>query len=311
MFYSKYTSQLFPARIGVPRLLFFMAAALGIILYVSPGRAYGLQTQDSKGKERSDSTAAQNKPATNRKSLKAARVGKAGRKHSKAGMTYIPAGWFYMGCAPADIQCRDDEKPYHRVYLSAYYIDTNNVTVSDYAGCVSAGACTKPAAGDCCNFGIHGMDNYPANCVSWDQANRYCKWAKKRLPTEAEWEKAARGTQGRIYPWGNEWDPDKACFNKGFTCPAGSYPAGAGPYGVMDMAGNVYNWVHDFYAADYYSGSPQQNPKGPGQGAYRVLRGGSYLNLSWQLRTSSRNYLAPADRYVNTGFRCAVTSSKP
>jgi len=221
------------------------------------------------------------------------------------GMAYIPAGWFWMGCSPNDNECNRDEKPYHKVYLDAYYIDKNDVTVDEYNKCVNAGACT---AASCTGDG----GDHPRNCVDWNQANAYCKWAGKELPTEAQWEKAARGTDGRIYPWGNEWDASKACFNTGNgTCAVGSYPQGASPYGVMDMAGNVLNWCRDWYNAKYYANSPDHNPTGPGSGEYRVLRGGSWGgDITGILRVSYRNNGDPSNWGGNGGFRCIRQVSK-
>jgi formylglycine-generating enzyme required for sulfatase activity len=227
------------------------------------------------------------------------------------GMVYIPAGWFWMGCAPKDNQCDNDEKPYHRVYLSAYYIDKNDVTADDYAKCVNAGACTVSDTRGNCNYGAPGRENNPINCVTWDQANTYCQWVGKRLPTEAEWEKAARGTHGRIYPWGNAWDCKKSCNSvkpckHESTCPVGSYPKYASPYGVMDMTGNVANWTNDWYDEHYYEKSPSKNPQGPDSGKEFVVYGGSWsVCVTHNLRTSDRNGIIPLRSSRGIGFRCA------
>ncbi len=236
-------------------------------------------------------------------------------KHTSESMVYIPAGWFWMGCSPNDSNCGDDEKPYHKVYLSAYFIDKNDVTVDEYTRCVNAGGCTQPITGQYCNWGVSGRGDHPINCVDWNQANTYCQWRGKELPTEAQWEKAARGTNGRIYPWGNEWDASKACFNQSSTCAVGSYPSGASPYGVMDMAGNVWDWCRDWYDANYYASSPDHNPTGPDSGRYRVFRG----HLSWITdyppfgRASRRGGDAPyvpSHGGLNNGFRCIRQASK-
>jgi formylglycine-generating enzyme required for sulfatase activity len=226
-------------------------------------------------------------------------------------MVYIPAGWFWMGCAPKDKQCDNDEKPYHRVYLSAYYIDKNDVTADAYAQCVNSGACTVSDTRSGCNYGVKGKGDNPINCVTWDQANTYCLWVGKRLPTEAEWEKAARGTDGRIYPWGNTWDCKKCCNSvkpckHETTCPVGSYSKYTSPYGVMDMIGNVANWTRDWYDEHYYEKSPYKNPQGPESGKEFVVRGGSWsVCVTNNLRTSNRNGVIPLRSSRGIGFRCA------
>jgi len=170
------------------------------------------------------------------------------------GMCLIPAGSFWMGCNSAvDNDCDSDESPYHEVTLSGYYIDKTEVTVDDYADCVTAGACTAPStASSYCNWEVSGKGNHPVNCVNWSQAGEYCTWAGKRLPTEAEWEKAARGTDGRKYPWGNEDatceyavmdDGVNGCGTDSTWNVCSKSPAGDSPYGLCDMSGNVWEWV--------------------------------------------------------------------
>ena len=199
-------------------------------------------------------------------------------------MARVPAGTFTMG-HPSDNPYAL-EAPAHRVTLDAYCIDRTEVTVDAYAKCVAAGGCAEaPRTWDhlpgnpvypdpgLCNGGKPGLEEHPINCVTWFHAEAYCAWAGKRLPTEAEWEHAARGDDGRTFPWGND-DPvrdgpedDKLVWharglqqNVSITMPVGSFPAGASPYGLLDMAGNVEEWVADW--AEIYAPDPVKNPKG-------------------------------------------------
>ncbi len=225
-------------------------------------------------------------------------------------MMYVPAGPFTMG---SDVN-KDDEKPAHTVTLDAFWIDKFEVTNAMYALCVKAGRCSVPiprtSEKNTSYYGNSQFDNYPVINVSWDAANAYCRWAGRQLPTEAQWEKAARGADGRIYPWGKA-EPDKSKLNYaknvGDTTEAGKYPDGASVYGAMDMAGNVMEWVSDWFDPKYYSASPKQNPTGPTSGKRHILRGGAWNDESFFVRTSYRAVWDVPELTQNyIGFRCAA-----
>ena len=223
-------------------------------------------------------------------------------------MVNVPAGDFTMGSNDVG----NDAQPIHTVYLDAFWIDKYLVTNAFYKKCVDAGKCSAPSEVKSYTrssyYGNVSFDNYPVIYVSWDDATKYCAWAGKRLPTEAEWEKAARGTTGRVYPWGNSFDKNllnSAEGGKGDTTAVGSYPAGASPYGALDMAGNVWEWVADWYGDTYYASSPRNNPKGPSSGQYRVLRGGSWLSGEYVARAATRLNGVPGNRLDGLGIRCA------
>ena len=241
------------------------------------------------------------------------------------GMVDVPAGAFWMGCnAVLDQACQVDEAVQHLVNLSAYRIDVTEVTVGEYAHCVATGGCEPPIGGaNACYYGQDGMDHRPVSCVSWPQAADYCAWADRRLCTEAEWEKAARGgcetlpdadcAAGMpVYPWGAETatcdyavmdDGGLGCGTKS-TWDVGSKPAGVSPYGALDMAGNVWEWVGDWYGVDFYGVSPAQDPTGPPTGTVRVARGGAYKNDATWVRSSDRDYSPPGAGALAVGFRC-------
>jgi formylglycine-generating enzyme required for sulfatase activity len=224
-----------------------------------------------------------------------------------ATLVYVPAGEFTMGS-----NGYDDEKPVHTVYLDAFWIDKTEVTNKMYAKCVDAGVCTKPTNTNSRNhssyYGNSEFDNYPVIYVNWNMAKTYCEWAGRRLPTEAQWEKAARGTDARIYPWGDDAPNDTLLnynYKVGDTAKVGSYETGKSPYGAYDMAGNVWEWVNDWYQSDYYAvlGDSVSNPQGPSSGDRRVLRGGAWVDNS--ARSAIRYGDDPSLAAINVGFRCA------
>ena len=222
-----------------------------------------------------------------------------------AELVYVPAGDFLMGAADDDPQAYYDERPQHVVYLDAYWIDKTEVTNEQFGRFVDA---TGYEAGPWWRDEAAGKANHPVVYVTWFDAKAYCEWAGRQLPTEAQWEKAARGTDGRMYPWGNEAPDASRCnfdLGVGGTTPVGSYPAGASPYGALDVAGNVWEWVVDWYDEGYYANSPSRNPTGPDSGEYRVLRGGSWYSYSRSVRSSSRTGCFPDLRDGRGGFRCA------
>jgi serine/threonine protein kinase/formylglycine-generating enzyme required for sulfatase activity len=225
-------------------------------------------------------------------------------------MVYVPQGTFTMGYAKG----YPDEQPAHTVTLDAFWIDRTEVTNAMYALCVSAGTCQPPdnysSATRGSYYGTSQYADYPVIYVSWDAARAYCRWAGGQLPTEAQWELAARGTNNRIYPWGDSPPGCKlanynGCF--GDTSVVASFHAGRSVYDAFDMAGNVWEWVNDWYDGEYYSRSYAKNPQGPITGKYRVLRGGSWLYYQDGLRLSLRGGDIPEAAKNDIGFRCART----
>ncbi len=228
-------------------------------------------------------------------------------------LVYIPAGEFQMGSKDG----ADDEHPIHTVYLDAFWMDTTEITNLQYSLCVSAGECNAPSEirsnSRPSYFNDPDYADYPVIYISWDDANNYCVWAERKLPDEAQWEKAARaGWEGVDYPWGSEqptcqlgevnganfWD----CLGDD-TMQVRSFAPNR--YGLYDMTGNVWEWVWDWYDEDFYQNSPDNNPTGPAIGEYRVVRGGSWYYTSWYLRNAYRTGAPPLNRDSNLGFRCA------
>ena len=231
----------------------------------------------------------------------------------------VPAGHFEMGSEEFQ-----DESPARDVYLDAYYVGLREVTTVEYAACVADGACPEAATGDACNGERPDRARHPANCVSWYDARRYCAWAGMRLPTEAEWEKAARGRFGRRYPWGED-PPDGGdrsgceratmmwaglglgCGEDG-TAPVGVRAEGASPYGLDDMTGNVWEWTVDGYRRDYYRNAPDENPVNRSPTSHRVVRGNSwyYSDPNPDLRAANRFRFRPLRWYPYVGIRCVA-----
>jgi eukaryotic-like serine/threonine-protein kinase len=228
-------------------------------------------------------------------------------------MLYVPAGSFRMGeeAAIAFAECQktytcgmdwyENAQPVHTVELNAFWIYKTEVTNAAYLKCTQSGACDRAS-------GTGASDSYPVTNVNWQDAANYCTWAGGRLPTEAEWEYAARGTDGRLYPWGNETATCSlaslgSC--SGMT-EVGSHTDGASFYGALDMAGNVWEWVSDWFGVAYYASSPRDNPQGPSTGAIRVKRGGSFTNVAGFMIASSRGMENPKNRTKFNGFRCVM-----
>ena len=221
-------------------------------------------------------------------------------------MVLVSAGEFTMGSNDEN----DDAKPVHTVYLDAFYIDKYEIINALYKACADSGVC-QPLRSDSVTrpnyYGNPQFDNYPVIFVDWNMAMAYCEWRGARLPTEAEWEKAARGTDGRIFPWGEGIDKTFANYNDyvGDTTAVGSYEIGQSQYGVYDMAGNVWEWVADWYSETYYQNSPLTDPLGPDSGEYHVVRGGSWNYVVDVIRSAHRSKGDGTIAQGGLGFRCA------
>lgn len=236
----------------------------------------------------------------------------------EATLVCVPAGEFLMGADDDDEQALDREKPQHKVYLDAFWIDQTEVSNRQYAQCQAEGGCVRDLNSGDSSFtrtdylGNPAYDTYPALIFVSSDAVEYCEWAGRRLPTEAEWEKAARGSDGRTYAWGNEalncnYVNHGDCAED--TTAGDSHPAAASPYGALHMTGNVWEWVNDWYDPDYYLDSPLENPQGPENGEYRIRRGGGWRSLSAHLRVTNRASGAPKHYFDGQmGFRCAMNA---
>jgi formylglycine-generating enzyme required for sulfatase activity len=227
-------------------------------------------------------------------------------------MVAIPAGPFVRGTNVGGY----DEKPERPIYLDAFSIDRYEVTNHQYQAFVAATGHRKAAPPSRYAKNLSRMRgvNQPVTYVSWEDANDYCRWKGKRLPTEAEWEKAMRGVDGRLWPWGNDQDPtasNRASAKDGYdaTAPVGTFKRDVGPFGVADGAGNVMEWVADWYAEEAYRNPDDRDPTGPNHGVFRVLRGGGYTTTGNDVRITSRSKMVPDFRDETIGFRCVVSGS--
>jgi len=232
-------------------------------------------------------------------------------------MVLIPAGEFTMGSDPGlDPEALDDEGPPHRLHLPDFYLARSPVTNAQYAAFVQATGHSAPYHW---GGGVppRSKELHPVVNVSWHDALAYCNWLAEvtgkpyRLPSEAEWEKGARGDDGRIFPWGSEWNPARCNGredDQGDTTPVGAYPAGASPFGLLDMAGNVWEWTSSVYAAYPYNPADGREDLQAGDDVRRVLRGGAFVNLGWRVRSAFRGHDLPDFSFYDRGFRVALDS---
>jgi formylglycine-generating enzyme required for sulfatase activity len=222
-------------------------------------------------------------------------------------MVPVPAGEFLMG---SDENPDGDNFPARKIWLDEFQIDKHEVTVAEFSRFVQETRYPYPEKSlTPCHYGDSGRGNYPMNCVSWADANAYAVWAGKALPSEAEWEKAARGPDGRKYPWGAApFQPGYAAVGQATASPVGTHLRDVSPFGVMDMFGNVSEWVADWYSSAYYATAPERNPTGPASGSHKVLRGGLYpqpVNAA-SLTRRRRNLPTAGAYYPGVGFRCVI-----
>jgi formylglycine-generating enzyme len=227
------------------------------------------------------------------------------------GTKLIPSGQVWRGCLMGDDNCDANEEPGGMIDVSAFFLDQFEATVAEYERCINADVCEPTADQVDCNLTHTDRDDHPANCLSWNHATAYCEWRGMRLPTEAEWERAARGDQPQLYPWGDdtptcELAAIETCGSS--TSPVGSLREGDSPFGIADMTGNVSEWVSDYYAADYYEQSQgEADPQGPDSGSDRSIKGSAFTvppGFPAQ-RISKRNSAAPDAALRIYGVRCA------
>ncbi len=226
---------------------------------------------------------------------------------NKRRMIHIPGGPFTMGGREEDSP--DNERPAHQVHISSFYMDTYPVTNQDYREFVNCTGQTTPIHWQRGTYPT-GLARHPVVNVSYHDAKAYADWMGARLPTEAEWEKAARGTDERLYPWGNRFVDGERCNSNnmiGTTLPVDEFPLGRSPFGIWDMSGNTYEWCGDYYEGNYYPFSPATNPKGPEGGQERVIRGGFFAETRPNVRTTHRNSAPETHTRENVGFRLAIS----
>ncbi len=237
-------------------------------------------------------------------------------KEENLGFVRVEAGEFQMGSDKSDPDAVDHEFPRHKVVVSEFYIARYPVTVAQF------GVFIEDSGYDAGKEWKNSVDNHPVVDVSWDDANAYCKWLREklkeidfgevRLPTEAEWEKAARGNKESIYPWGDKQDTNKMnCYETGIgnTSSVRCFPENDNPYGLLDMNGNIWEWCQDWYDSEYYKNSPENDPTGPETGSSRVLRGGSWFIGAGVCRSAGRSRGGPGFRGRDTGFRLVLPGS--
>jgi len=260
-------------------------------------------------------------------------VAPSGSIKDKAAMVVVPGGYFIRGdrnvkpgkkiLGVTENKKKNDNTPARRIYLDTFRIDKSEVTNAAYGRFVAESGYSppglarrgKPWGGNWSRFDWKGRrpppgaGDLPVTLIAWFDAEAYCAWSGKRLPTEAEWEKAARGSDGNVYPWGGEASQGIANFGNRHTgpLPVGSFTSGNSPYGAMDMAGNVAEWVQDYYHPAYYARSPDRNPRGPERGSRRVVRGGYWRDSADKIRADRRWSGVPSEKHGGVGFRCALS----